>query len=121
MTAMARVAAALLLGLLVAFASATWSEAWRLVAVRLLEPVGTLWVNAIRMTVLPLVVALLVVGIASASDARRVGKLGLRAFATFYSLLAAVAILIALVAPPLFARLWLDPTGVAALRASAAG
>lgn len=121
MTAMVRVAVALVLGLLVAFASAAAPEAWRLVAVRLLEPVGTLWVNAIRMIVLPLVVALLVVGIASAPDTRRVGRLGLRAVATFYSLLAAVAILIALVAPPLFAGLRLDPTRVAALRANAAG
>jgi len=121
MTAMVRVAVALLLGLLVAFALAAAPEAWRLIAVRLLEPVGTLWVNAIRMIVLPLVVALLVVGIASASDTRQIGRLGLRAVATFYSLLAAVAILIALVAPPLFAGLRLDPTRVAALRANAAG
>lgn len=121
MTAMVRVAVALAFGLLVAFASAAAPEAWRLVAVRLLEPIGTLWVNAIRMIVLPLVVALLVVGIASASDTRRIGRLGLRAVATFYSLLAAVAILIALVAPPLFADLQLDPTRVAALRATAAG
>ena len=121
MTAMVRVAVALLLGLLVAFALAAAPEAWRLIAVRLLEPIGTLWVNAIRMIVLPLVVALLVVGIASASDTRQVGRLGLRAVATFYSLLGAVAILIALVAPPLFAGLRLDPTRVAALRANAAG
>ena len=66
-------------------------------------------------------VALLVVGIASSSDTRQVGRLGLRAVATFYSLLGAVAILIALVAPPLFAGLRLDPTRVAALRANAAG
>lgn len=121
MTAMARVAAALLLGLLAAFASSAAPEAWRQIAARLLEPVGTLWVNAIRMTVLPLIVALLVVGTASASDTRRVGRLGLRAVTTFYSILAAVAALIALVAPPLFAGLRLDPTRVAALRASAAG
>ena len=73
------------------------------------------------MIVLPLVIALLVVGIASTSDSRQVGRLGLRAVATFYSLLSAVAILIALVAPPLFAGLRLDPTRVAALRENAAG
>jgi Na+/H+-dicarboxylate symporter len=33
-----------------------------------LAPIGTLWVNAIRMTVIPLVVALLITGIASAAD-----------------------------------------------------
>ena len=100
MSAMVRVAVALLLGLILAFASAAAPEAWRLLAVRLLEPIGILWVNAIRMIVLPLVIALLVVGIASTSDSRQAGRLGLRAVATFYSLLSAVAILIALVAPP---------------------
>ena len=121
MTAMVRVAVALLLGLIVAFASAAAPEAWRLLAVRLLEPIGILWVNAIRMIVLPLVIAILVVGIASTSDSRQIGRLGLRAVTTFYSLLSAVAILIALVAPPLFAGLRLDPTRVAALRENAAG
>ena len=118
---MVRVAVALVLGLVAAFASTAAPDASRLLAVRILEPIGTLWVNAIRMIVVPLVVALLVVGIATASDTRRIGRLGLRAVATFYSLLAAVAILIALVAPPLFAGLRLDPTRVAALRATAAG
>ena len=32
-----------------------------------IAPVGTLWVNAIRMTVIPLVVSLLITGVASAS------------------------------------------------------
>ncbi|MBT8405347.1 MAG: cation:dicarboxylase symporter family transporter, partial [Gemmatimonadetes bacterium] len=31
-----------------------------------IEPVGALWVNAIRMTVVPLLVALLIAGVASA-------------------------------------------------------
>ncbi len=117
---MVRVALALVFGLAAAFASTAAPDASRLLAVRILEPIGTLWVNAIRMIVVPLVVALLVVGIATASDTRRIGRLGLRAVATFYSLLAAVAILIALVAPPLFAGLQLDPTRVAALRATVA-
>lgn len=117
---MVRVAVALVLGLVAAFASTAAPDASRLLAVRILEPIGTLWVNAIRMIVVPLVVALLVVGIATAPDTRRIGRLGLRAVATFYSLLSAVAILIALVAPPLFAGLRLDPTRVAALRATVA-
>jgi proton glutamate symport protein len=33
--------------------------------VTVIEPVGTLWVNAIRMTIVPLVMSLLVVGVAS--------------------------------------------------------
>ena len=83
---MVRVAIALVLGLVAAFATTAAPDASRLLAVRILEPIGTLWVNAIRMIVVPLVVALLVVGIATASDTRRIGRLGLRAVATFYSL-----------------------------------
>ena len=36
-------------------------------------PIGVLWVNAIRMTVIPLVVSLLITGVASATDVRRSG------------------------------------------------
>jgi Na+/H+-dicarboxylate symporter len=121
MTAMVRVAAALILGLLAAFASSGLPEGWTPAIGRMLEPLGTLWVNAIRMTVLPLIVALLVVGIASTSDTGRLGRLGVRAVITFYAILSVVAALIALVAPAAFAGLRLDPVRVAALRASVAG
>src|SRR5262250_3041027 len=38
--------------------------------VSVVEPVGILWVNAIRMTVVPLVVSLLISGVASCSNMR---------------------------------------------------
>src|SRR5438270_9260370 len=41
-----------------------------------LAPLGTLWVNAIRMTVIPLVVSLLITGVASATDIGAIGRLG---------------------------------------------
>ena len=47
----------------------------------LADPIGTLWVNAIRMTVIPLVVSLLVTGIVQSEDSRSVGRLGVRALA----------------------------------------
>src|SRR5579862_4498035 len=59
-----------------------------------LTPVGTLWVNAIRMTVFPLVVSLLITGIASANDLRSVGRLGGRTFLVFIVMLAAGAALV---------------------------
>lgn len=85
------------------------------------ETIGTLWVNAIRMTVIPLIVALLVVGVAAARTSASVGTLGVRAFAFFYVSLIAVAAGTALVAPAAFEWLVLDPAAVAALRASVAG
>jgi proton glutamate symport protein len=65
-----------------------------------IEPVGALWVNAIRMTVIPLVVSLLL-GSITASDAKAVAKIGGRAVAWFIGLVAATSTLAGLAAPPL--------------------
>ena len=64
------------------------------------EPLGTLFINAIRMTVIPLVVGSLVVGVASAPDARSIGRIGGRAVLLFVVVLVAAAAFTALVAPP---------------------
>ena len=84
-----------------------------------LEPVGTMWVNAIRMTVIPLIAASLVVAVASAEPAL-VGRLGTRALLVFLALLAAMAVITALVAPLLFERLVIDPAASRAIRAGVA-
>ena len=57
-------------------------------------PIGTLWINAIRMTVIPLVVSLLVTGVAGAADLRSIGRLGVRSLVTFLALLVGTAIVI---------------------------
>lgn len=57
-------------------------------------PVGTLWINAIRMTVIPLVVSLLITGVAGAADMRAIGTLGGRSLLTFFLLLVGTAIVI---------------------------
>jgi len=88
-------------------------------AVELVEPVGTLFINAIRMTVIPLVVSLVIVGIASA-DGRAIAKLGTRVLVAALLLLCASALVGAIIAPPVFARLPLDPAAVATLRERAA-
>src|SRR5437868_15539528 len=59
-----------------------------------LAPIGTLWVNAIRMTVIPLVVSLLITGVASARDIKSAGRLGGRTLLIFFLLLAATAIVV---------------------------
>ena len=89
--------------------------------VAIVAPIGTLFINAIRMTVIPLVVASLIVGVTSAPDARAVGQVGWRALVVFLLLLATIATASALVAAPLLERLTLDPDAVAALRATASG
>ena len=113
-----------LLGLVAGFAlgiAAAHSGSAPLVAVATaVEPLGTMWVNAIRMTVVPLVVASLVVGVAGASDQRVIGRLGWRAVVCFVAILAAAGAFTALLAPPVLALLPVDADAVAALRASVA-
>jgi len=55
--------------------------------------VGTLWVNAIRMTVIPLVVSLLITGVASASDISTIGRIGSRTIAVFVAMLVGATVL----------------------------
>jgi Na+/H+-dicarboxylate symporter len=56
-------------------------------------PIGTLWVNAIRMTVIPLVVSLVITGVASASSVGTVGRIGRRTIAVFVAMLIGATIL----------------------------
>jgi Na+/H+-dicarboxylate symporter len=50
---------------------------------QVLEAVGGLWLNALRMTVVPLIFAILVTGIASVADAAATGRLAVRTLALF--------------------------------------
>jgi Na+/H+-dicarboxylate symporter len=84
-----------------------------------ITPIGTLWVNAIRMTVIPLVVSLLVVGVASASDMKSIGRIGGRTLLVFLFLLVGTAIVVMPLAPVLF-RLLPQQTSTGQLPAGAA-
>src|SRR5579862_1090208 len=70
-----------------------------------LVPIGALWINAIRMTVIPLVIALIITGVASTSDVNAIGRLGGRTLAVFVGLSIGVAIIAVPVAPAIFAIL----------------
>src|SRR6478609_4196434 len=70
-----------------------------------IAPIGTLWVNAIRMTVIPLVVSLIITGVASATDVKAIGRLGGRTLLVFILLLIGVAIVIMPLAPLVFTLL----------------
>ena len=83
----------------------------------LVEPLGALWVNAIRMVLVPLVVSLLFTSVTSFADVRSLGRLGARTITWFLVLLAGAAVFAALVGPPLFARLSIPAEASSALRA----
>ena len=74
----------------------------RLAAV--VSPLGTLWLNALRMTVVPLVVSLVIVGVADASSAAAAGR-PTTPRARIVALLTAVSAATAVVAPAVYA-LW---------------
>ena len=112
---LAALAAGFVLG---SIAAATASPvALRLVSI--IEPLGTLWVNAIRMTVVPLVVSVLITGVASGVGSRSLGKVGVRALVTFAILLVAGGLIALLIAPPLLSGIPLTPDVVGRLRESA--
>lgn len=76
--------------------------------------VGGLWINALRMTVIPLVLSLVVTGIASAIAAARAGALTSRSMLIFIGFLL-IAGMTGLLAMTFFLRLWApDPAAAKA-------
>ena len=82
------------------------------------DVVGTMWINAILMTILPLVVSKLIVSIAGHEDGRTLGRAGRRAAVLIVGLQVATAVLAAAVMPPVFAWLPIDPATSATLRSA---
>lgn len=87
-------------------------------SIAIVEPLGTLWLNGLRMTIVPLVVSLLVTGITSAADAVRSGRLATRSVLTFLILLWSSAIFAAIATPALIDAFPLATRAADALRAS---
>lgn len=111
----------LLLGLALGMAlsrNASPSDATRAV-VEVLDVVGTAWINTVRMTVIPLVVPLLIVGVAGGGDARTTGRVGARAFAWMLGMLVACAVFSALASKLWYAGFTVDPAASERLRAAA--
>jgi proton glutamate symport protein len=82
------------------------------------EYIGALWLNLLRMTVVPLVFSLLVVGVASVADAASTGKLAARSLIVFGVLLVSATVF-ACVGFPAVLALW--PVDQAAASAFIAG
>lgn len=84
-----------------------------------LDVVGTAWINAVRMTVIPLIVPLLIVGVAGGDDLRATGSIGVRAFVWMLLFLVACSVFSTVVSPWWFESLTLDPAATARLRETA--
>lgn len=115
-----RVLIALLLGLVLgALAQAGGATPSWLVSTA--EAVGSIWLGGLQMTVIPLVLALLVVGVGKVADAMSAGRLTARAIGLFTALLV-VAIVLTLVGVQAAFAVWpVDADSARALIAGATG
>lgn len=85
-------------------------------AAAVMQPIGKLWLNALQMTVVPLVVSLVVIGVTSATDAAASGRTARRAMLVFIVLLSLGAAFAAIAAPALLSLLPRDEALVQAFR-----
>ncbi len=103
-----RILIALVVGLALGVVGGSLSPALSAHAADFLDIVGTLWLNGLRMTVVPLVVALLVTGIAQSAEAARAGPLAARTVTWIVTMMfvsaAAGAVLL-----PTFLSIWPMP------------
>ena len=117
-TPTSRVLLALVAGLLAGAAIAAIDVGRLYTAAAIIEPIGTLWVRALQMVLIPLVLSLLVTGIVTTVDTGGTGRLGATALGVFLALLAGTAVVSALVATPLVARIPIEPETTALMRST---
>ena len=102
MSATARVLLGLASGALIGLLLAAWDPVRAGQVAYAVQPIGTLWLNGLQMTVVPLVLALVVVGVNTATDAAASGRVARRAIVVFIVLLTGGALFTALAAPAAF-------------------
>jgi len=113
-----RVVIALILGLGVGAAVQAWGGQGGASGVETVEALGGVWLNALKITVIPLIFALLVNGVASIADAAQTGRLAMRAMVVF-GIMIVVATVYAIAAGVGILSLWpIDPEGGRAVLAS---
>lgn len=113
-----RILIALLTGLALGVATTAWSPPASAALLPIARVVGAAWLDGLRMTIVPLVFALLVTGVASAAGAAQAGETARRALACFAIGLSASALVGALLTATLLHG-WPAPAG--AVRALGVG
>jgi len=111
---------ALVAGLLLGALAQKMGDGLREPALKAATIVGGLWLNALKMTVIPLVVALLVNGIARGAEAARAGRIAARSVFWFVVIISGSATFGALLMPVLLRAMPLLPANAEALRAGLA-
>lgn len=116
-----RIFAALVAGLLAGtLVAAGASPVIAAIILGIAEPVGGLWLDALQMTVIPLVIGLLFTGIADAAGSARASRLAARALLLFGALVIAGGTLAVVFVPALLGIWPIAPEAAAALFANEA-
>lgn len=111
-----RILAALVAGLLLGILTARADFAPQ--AILIADPIGGLWLDALRMTIVPLIVALLINGITASAEAARSGRLAGRTVILFMVVLWTGAIMSVFLTPLLLQLFPMDPEAGAALKSA---
>jgi len=111
-----RVLVGLVAGFLVGFALSGSASPIASTIVAIAAPIGTIFVNLIRMTVLPLVASMLVASVGSLASSGAIARAGWRAAVVAVAVLAVVAVATVLIAAPVLLTIQIDQSAAMALR-----
>ena len=113
-----RILLALIAGLVGGILLATWSPAAAEATIPIAQPIGTAWLNGLQMTIVPLVVSLLITGVAATAEAARAGRLAGRAILLFIGVLFCTATMSAILSPLIVRTFPLPADAAASLRSA---
>lgn len=117
----ARILLALALGLALGIVAAKHGGALVDNTVERASLIGNLWLNALKMTIVPLVVGLLITGIVQTAEAAKAGRITARAIVWFLVLLWASTLFCAFYIPALLSIFPMPQDSAAALKAALSG
>lgn len=104
-----RILVSLVAGLLIGILASALNPRWANEATAITQPIGSAWLHGLQMVIVPLIIGLLVTGVAAATDAARAGVVALRSVVAFVVILWSVTLMSALLVPVLL-DLWPLPS-----------
>ena len=121
LSAPVKVLLGLIFGALVGLSLSSWDQPLALQVAEWARPVGRLWLNALQMTVVPLVTALVIMGVNNASNAAASGRAARNAIIVFGILLVAAASFAAVATPALLSLIPNDQQTLETFRSALGG
>ena len=113
-----RILLALVLGLIIGIAGSSVNPTLAGQVADIADPIGALWLNGLRMTIVPLVVALLITGIAQTAEAARAGRLAGLSLAWIVTIMTLSAVMGAILMPTFLALFPMPAASADALKAA---